>query len=82
MGIKEVRAMTVEQMRESDAVFLRAADIAPIIGCDPQTLRVQARAAPQSLGFPVTLIGQRCKFPRRPFLLFIDGQAERQKEYC
>lgn len=70
--------MTVDQMRESDAAFLRAADIAPILGCDPQTLRVQARAAPEALGFPVTLIGRRCQFPRRPFLQFIDGEGGRE----
>ena len=64
--------MTMEQMRKSDAVFLCAADIAPILGCDPQSLRVQARDHPAALGFPVCVVGSRCRFPRVSFLKFVE----------
>ena len=68
--------MTYEEIKRSNAEFLNATDISPILHCDPQALRVQAHTAPERLGFAVVIIGQRCRFPRRAFLSFLDEQTE------
>lgn len=65
--------MTIQEIQKSNAVFVTAADIAPVMECDPHALRLAAREG--TLGFPVTLIGNHVKIPRLPFLAFL-GYAE------
>lgn len=67
--------MTVAEIKQSDAVFLMPADIAPILGCDPNWLRRAAHDRPELIGFPVSVIGSRTRIPRKPFLKFI-GESE------
>lgn len=50
--------------------FLNAAQVAAIVSCDPQTLRSQAKTNPVALGFPVTIVGNRLRFPSRKFCAF------------
>lgn len=50
--------------------FLNAAQVAAIVSCDPQTLRSQAKTDPMALGFPVTVVGRRVRFPSRQFCAF------------
>lgn len=64
--------MTLEEIIQSDEVFLLPKDIAPVMGCNPQDIRIAARSG--GLGFPVTFIGNRVKIPRIPFLRYI-GKA-------
>lgn len=63
--------MTIKEMCNSDEVFLTPAEVAPVLGSDPQTIRVAAQSRPELLGFPVTVIGNRVKIPRIPFLRFV-----------
>ena len=65
--------MTLAEIKQSPALYLTAADIAPVLGCDPDLLRAQARYKPELLGFPVCVIGSRVKIPRRAFLAFFWG---------
>jgi hypothetical protein len=67
--------MTIEQIKASDAVFLRPVDIAAILGCDAQAIRDVAKETPERLGFPVTVMGTRTKIPRKPFLRFLGEDA-------
>jgi len=67
--------MTLEEIKASDAVFLAPADIAPILGCNPNWLRRAAHDKPERIGFPVCVIGTRTRIPRKPFLAFI-GEDE------
>lgn len=55
--------------------FLSAAEVAQILGCDPQGIRSMARDCPERLGFPVIRIGNRTRIPKVPFMRFI-GRAE------
>lgn len=66
--------MTLNEIRNSDAVFLAPADIAPVLGCDPNWIRRAAHDAPELIGFPVCVIGTRTRIPRKPFLTFIGEQ--------
>lgn len=60
--------MTIDDIRNSTAVYLTAADIAPILHCDPQRIRAQAHRDARALGFPTIRIGRRVRIPRAAFL--------------
>lgn len=62
--------MTLEEIINSNKMFLSAADIAVVMGSDPHTVRCTARQRPELLGFPFTFSGNRMKIPRIPFLRF------------
>jgi len=64
--------MTIDTLRTSTAVYLTAADVAPILHCDPQQLRAQAHRDPRALGFPVITVGRRVRIPRAPFLRYLE----------
>lgn len=63
--------MTLDEIRASDKTVLTPAEVAPVLGCDPQDIRVQARMAPEKLGFNVSVIGSRVKIPKAAFLRFM-----------
>ena len=63
--------MTLDEIRNSTKEVLTPADIADVLNADPQDIRVQARTAPEKLGFPVIIIKSRTKIPRVPFLRFL-----------
>lgn len=68
--------MTIDEIRKSGKPILTPSDIAPILGCHPYSINVQAKADPSKLGFPVSLIGTRVKIPRAAFLKWFDGVQE------
>ena len=63
--------MTLAEIKASKEVFLLPSQIAPILGCDPNFIRRAAHDRPELLGFPVCVMGNRTKIPRKPFLAFI-----------
>ena len=63
--------MNIADILTSTTPMLRPADVAPIIGCDPQWVRDTARSNPEALGFPILVVGRRVKIPRIPFLRFM-----------
>ena len=65
--------MTLDEIRGMDREFLTPAQIAPILGCDAQDVRVAARQRPELLGFAVCVIGSRVKVPRRAFIRWMEG---------
>lgn len=65
--------MTIEEIKASQKAYLIPADIAPVLGCDPQAIRFMAAECPERLGFPVIRMGSRTKIPRIPFLKFMIG---------
>lgn len=67
--------MTLDEIKASDKLMLTPADIAPVLGADPQDIRVAARLHPERLGFPVIVIGHRTKIPRKPFLDYVMGEV-------
>lgn len=66
--------MTLDEIRNSTKEVLTPAEVAEVLRCDPQDIRVQARTAPEKLGFPVIIIKSRTKIPRVPFLRFMGEQ--------
>jgi hypothetical protein len=66
--------MTLDELREYPKEYLTPAQVAPVLGCDPQDIRVTARLYPERLGFNVAVIGARVKIPRRGFLQWLEGK--------
>ena len=71
--------MTLEELRKSNAIWLTAAEIAPILGANPNTIRFQAHENPQALGFPVSVCGKMVRIPRVPFLRFLGTEESLDK---
>ena len=60
----------------SEKEMLSPADVAPVLGCNPYAINVMAKADPARLGFPVCMIGNRVKIPRRAFLRWAGYENE------
>ena len=63
--------MTLEDIKAMDREMLTPEIVGKVIGSDPQKIRITARQRPYLLGFPVCIIGNRVKIPRRPFISFM-----------
>lgn len=47
---------------------------AKALGCDPASIRHQAKENPAMLGFPICRTGSTTMIPRKPFLLWLTGE--------
>lgn len=65
--------MTLEQLKEMDRETITPATAAGLLGCDPHSIRVAAHTEPESLGFPVVVMGTRTRIPRRAFIRFMES---------
>ena len=72
--------MTYAEIIASDKAFLTPADIAPVLACDPHSIRLQAEVDASALGFPVTRVGRRTKIPRLAFIRFMEGLSNEQQD--
>ena len=63
--------MTIEDIERLDKSMLTCADVAPLLGFDANSLRLQAREDPVLLGFPVIVAGTRVQIPKEGFLRYI-----------
>lgn len=70
--------MTIDEIRASDKEVLTPADIAPVLGCKPYSINVQAHTDADKLGFKVVITGRRVKIPRRAFLEFWEVRDNEQ----
>ena len=66
--------MTIQDLKELDKDILTPGDIAPILGCDPNVIRFQAKQDIKQLGFPASKIGTRIKIPRLAFIKWFEGE--------
>ena len=51
--------------------FFTPQQVGDVLGCDPQNLRVMARQRPELMRFEFQIVGNRVKFPKRPFLRYM-----------
>ena len=68
--------MTIQEIRNSDKLFLTCSEIAPLLRANPATIHLTAMQQPERLGFPVTVAGNRVHIPRIPFLRFLGIETE------
>ena len=66
--------MTIEDIRNSDKEILTPGVISPILECDPNIIRRQAKEDIKQLGFPASKIGSRIKIPRKAFIDWYEGK--------
>ena len=66
--------MTLNEIKASDKTVLTPGDIAEVLDADPQDIRVQAKQAPERLGFNVAVVGSRVKIPRLGFIRWMEGK--------
>lgn len=63
--------MSLTKIIEIDKDMLTCADVAPFLGFDPNSLRLQAREDPTLLGFPVVVAGTRVLIPKEGFIRYM-----------
>lgn len=66
--------MTLDEIRNSTKEVLTPAEVAEVLRCDPQDVRVAAKEKPGLLGFNVTVVGTRVKIPRLAFIAHMTGE--------
>ena len=64
---------TLAEIEQSSKDWLTIAEIAPVLGSDPQAIRAQAHRDRAALGFPIIMVGNHIKIPRVGFLNFFKG---------
>lgn len=70
---------TLDDIRAIPKEMLTAKDIAGYLGCDPHSIRVQARADLKALGYPASVEGTRVKIPKEGFLRWAEGLLEEKR---
>lgn len=68
--------MTIEDIKKMDKDILTPADVAPILRCDPNVIREQARQDIKQLGFTASKIGTRVKIPRLAFIKWFENTKD------
>ena len=66
-------AAALEAIKAKDDLMITPAEAAPVLGVDPQSIRLQAEEDPRMLGFRVSRIGGRTLIPRLPFISWVEG---------
>ena len=64
----------LERLEAMDKVMLTVTDVAKVLECNPQIIRLQAREEPEKLGFPVCVMKSRVKIPKLGFLRWLRGE--------
>lgn len=74
---------TLEDIAQLDSYYLVPAQVAPVLGCGQYAINCAAKSEEgrKRLGFPVTMIGSRCKIPRIPFLQYMGYKAEEATDH-
>lgn len=68
--------MSIDEIAKMNKLYITPAEAAPILGCNPHSIRIQARDDPSKLGFPVTVMGHRTRIHRKAFVRFVrNGSA-------
>lgn len=63
--------MTLQNIESSNKELLLAEEVAGYLGLNPQSIRSQAQADANKLGFPVIVCGSRVLIPKDGFVHFI-----------
>lgn len=72
--------MSIKEIENLNREFLTPAEVGQFFGVTGHQIAVQARTAPQSLGFPIVQIGKRYKFPKAGFLRFVRGESSEEQK--
>ena len=67
----EAALQELQDLKDSNALFVTADDVRNIRAADPATVRVQALTDSSTMGFNVSVIGNRTRIPRKAFLRWL-----------
>ena len=67
----EAALQELQELKDSNALFVTAEDVRNILEADPATVRRQAMADGSVMGFNVSVIGNRTRIPRKAFLRWL-----------
>lgn len=72
----------LEELEALETEVLTCAQVGLVLKANPATIHYQAMECPEKLGFPVIVMGSRVRIPKGPFILFLKGaeNAERESE--
>ena len=73
---REGYVMTIQDLKNLSKEVLTPNEVAPVLGCDPNVIRFQAKKDIRQLGFPAAKIGTRIKIPRQAFIDWFEGRTE------
>ena len=62
---------TLQDLINCQKDFFTPQQVGDVLGCDPQNLRIMARQRPELMRFEFQIVGNRVKFPKRPFLRYM-----------
>lgn len=66
--------MTLDDIRAIPREYLLPSEVAAVLRCDPNGIRLWARVKPEALGFPVIVIGHRVRIPKQGFIDYMRGR--------
>ena len=72
--------MTIEEIKNSDKIYLTCNDVSQVLHSNPATLHKTASERPERLGFRVCVAGNRVRIPRIPFLQFLGLEPARNED--
>lgn len=64
---------TLEEIEACQKTMLAPQDVAGFLRCDPYSINIAARTAPEALGFPICKMGTRVRIPREGFVRWARG---------
>ena len=64
---------TLEEIERSPKTMLAPGDVAGYLCCDPYSINIAAKTAPEALGFPISVMGTRVRIPKDGFLRWARG---------
>lgn len=72
--------MTLDELEALECETLLPAEVAAVLGCNAYNFTLQAREDAGRLGFPVCIIGNRVRTPRRAFINWLKGDTKDEAE--
>ena len=72
--------MTLDELEALERETLLPAEVAAVLGCNAYNFTLQAREDAGRLGFPVCIIGNRVRTPRRAFRNWLKGDTKDEAE--
>lgn len=73
-----MKSEELDRIEALDKEMLVPKDICKYLGCSSYTINVVTENGKNPFPFPVIRLGRRVKIPKRPFLMAMRGQVEKQ----
>ena len=70
---------TLEEIEACPKSMLVPTDVAGYLNCEAYSINLQARQAPELLGFPVIVMGTRVRIPKDGFVRFCRGLEQQEQ---